>query len=150
MIERSRDTWNVTACSIWGCRAANCSECPHWPLSAAKKPVLVKPQFGRRWEEASSGLMNHFPLLVASCAYGHHLAKEAIAPDWRAGRGNVRPSAIFSWTIGSCCSCDITLTHTSSQSIVGDHFQTDIMYSWLVWRRAGLTARLFCRVAYFW
>lgn len=71
--------------------------------------------------------MNHFPLLVASCAYGHHLAKEAIAPDWRAGRGNVRLSAIFSWTIGSCCSCDITLTHTTSQSIVGDHFQTDII-----------------------
>lgn len=59
-----------------------------------------------------SALMNHFLLVVASCAYGRHLAEEVIAADWRAGGGNVRLSAVFSWTIGSCCSCDITLTHT--------------------------------------
>lgn len=94
--------------------------------------------------------MNHFPPLVASCAYGHHLAKEAIAPDWRAGRGNVRLSAIFSWTIGSCCSCDITLTHTSSQGIVGDHFQTDIMVfaSGLKTGTARVDSSSFCRVGY--
>lgn len=99
-------------------------------------------ELGRRWADARSGLMNHFLLLVASCAYGHHLAKEVIAPDWRAGGGNVRLSAIFSWRIGSCCSCDITLTHTSYHSIVGDqtHALSDSIILFMSGSKTG-TAR---------
>lgn len=120
MIERSQDTSQLAsyeAVVLSTAQNVHNDLCLLWKsLSYLNQTIEV----GRRWADTRSGLMNHFLLLVASCAYGHHLAKEAIGPDWRSGGGNVRLNAIFSWRIGSCCSCDITLTHTSYHSIVGD------------------------------
>lgn len=43
-------TQGITACCIWGSDTASCSDCPHWPLSAVKKPVILKPD---HWEICS-------------------------------------------------------------------------------------------------
>lgn len=134
MVDRSQDTGHhsLLHLRLWRCQLLRmftltsvCCE----SLSYSNQTI----ELGRRREGTRSGLMNHFLLFVASCAYGRHLAKEAIAPDWRAGGGNVRLSAIFSWRTGSCCSCDITLTHTSYHSIFGDFALSDwynIIHEW--------------------
>lgn len=99
---RSQDTRSTTVCSLWGCGAANCSECPHWPLSAVKNAFHIQTT---AWKEVWISDVWSDESLSPSCGQLciWLSARPAIVPDWRAGGGNVRLSAIFSWWIGSCC-----------------------------------------------
>ena len=71
LIERCQNTQCIAVCCVWGCRAADQSGCPCWPLSIVESTnngqlsIRTGPwSNGRRWP----GLMNHVFFYIMSMA----------------------------------------------------------------------------------
>ena len=131
LMERCQNTQCIEAWFVWGCVAADWSECPCWPLSIDESTyrnghVSVKTgpsSNGRRWP----GLMNRFFLhyvdgrVCTCCLPGEAMAPECIMGRWQVGRASVMLWAMFCWqTLNPSIHVHVTLTHATYLNIVAD------------------------------